>query len=453
MSRHRTAALVLSIGGVAWLGLGLVTLAQGPTAQAPGAGAVANSSRAELTVLKALMSNPSTAPYRIVTSMRGGRVVLSGRVGTKQAHDAAVQLGIATGYPIQDDLVIDTVEAHRVAALASYPGFGAAGSLALPSLGAGTVPYVYPPPLFGRLDDPFFGFEPALVTYPPWYRAVAARTASLLAPANPGLVLGPEVLPLVGANGTTPIEVPVGPNPHDGVIEMTLDQWGVAVLRGTVPSFANRVAVGQQIAQTPSISEVINLLTIGHPAPAPFPPAPPAAPGPKPPPTPFPSAEGLPQQAAMAVDDGGLVQRVGQALARRPTLADQPIKVSARDSVVTLSGRVPTIYEAMLAFRAAQQTPGVRVVDDRLEFLVPDDERANPLCQKGRPQDIEPYLAAQLRLQVGDLAHVDQVRLLGETLEIRGTLLREDDRSRLEAILRSMPVLRGFRLEPTFVPE
>ena len=284
---------------------------------------------------------------------------------------------------------------------------------------------------------------------------MAARAASLLAPANPGLVPGPEVPPLVGANGTTPIEVPVGPNPHDGVIEMTLDQWGVAVLRGTVPSFADRVAVGQQIAQTPSISEVINLLQSAIRQAAAFPPAPPAAPGPKPPPTPVPlGARDYRSRLPIAVDDGGLVQRVGQALARRPTLADQPIKVSARDSVVTLSGRVPTIYEAMLAFRAAQQTPGVRVVDDRLEFLVPDDERANPLCQKGRPQDIEPYLAAQLRLQVGDLAHVDQLRLLGDTLEIRGTLLR----ARMIGLgsrpsSARCPCFADSGSNPTFIPE
>ena len=32
------------------------------------------------------------------------------------------------------------------------------------------VPYIYPPPLMGRLDDPFFGFVPPLVSFPPWWR-------------------------------------------------------------------------------------------------------------------------------------------------------------------------------------------------------------------------------------------------------------------------------------------
>ena len=42
--------------------------------------------------------------------------VLAGTVGTKQIHDMAVRLAITTGYPIRDDLVINTGAAHRVAA-------------------------------------------------------------------------------------------------------------------------------------------------------------------------------------------------------------------------------------------------------------------------------------------------------------------------------------------------
>jgi hypothetical protein len=53
----------------------------------------------------------------------------------------------------------------------------------------------------------------------------------------------------------------------------------------------------------------------------------------------------------------GLARRVSEALARRPALADHPIKVSEHDGIVTLAGRAPTIEEALIAFRAAQQTP------------------------------------------------------------------------------------------------
>ncbi|WP_406695423.1 hypothetical protein V5E97_30810 [Singulisphaera sp. Ch08] len=66
---------------------------------------------------------------------------------------------------------------------------------------------------------------------------------------------------------------------------------------------------------------------------------------------------------------------------------------------------------------------------------------------------MEPYLTAQIRRQVGDIAHIDQVRLQGDTLEIQGTLLQQDDKARLDAILRSIPVLRGFRLESKFIVE
>src|SRR5205807_3436207 len=123
---------------------------------------------------------------------------------------------------------------------------------------------------------------------------------------------------------------------------------------------------------------------------------------------------------AIAANRDDLSRRLEQAIAARPALAGLAIKASIRDGVAYLQGKVPTVYEAMLAFRAAQQTPGVRRVDDRLEFVVPDGEARNPLQQKGRPEDIEPYLTEQIRRQVGDLAHIDQVRVRGDTLEIRG---------------------------------
>jgi hypothetical protein len=142
-----------------------------------------------------------------------------------------------------------------------------------------------------------------------------------------------------------------------------------------------------------------------------------------------------------------------KSLERRPGLAGLPVKVSVREGVASLSGRVPTVFEAMMAFRAAQQIPGVREINDRLEFVVPDAETRNPLLDKGRPDDVEPYIQAQIRRQVGDLAHVDRVRMQGDGLTVTGTLVRENDLARVEAILRSMPVLRGFRLHPEFTPE
>ena len=126
----------------------------------------ARSDQPDAIVLSVIRANPLTAPYAITAAWRNGTVVLAGRVGTSVIHDMAVRTVIDLGYPVRDDLVIDTAEAHRVALAQAVGGpwsSPAAGSL------VGSAPYfVYPPPLFGRLDDPFFGFEPPLVSFPPW---------------------------------------------------------------------------------------------------------------------------------------------------------------------------------------------------------------------------------------------------------------------------------------------
>jgi hypothetical protein len=156
---------------------------------------------------------------------------------------------------------------------------------------------------------------------------------------------------------------------------------------------------------------------------------------------------------AMARDGQKLTRRVALALARRAPLAGLPIAVQSRGDVVTLSGKVPSAYEAMLAYRMVEQTPGVRDIADQLQFQVPDENHPNPLRQRGRPEDLEPYLTSQIRRHVGDLAHVDRVRVRGDLLEIRGTLLNSEDQNRVQAILRSMPLLRDFRLEPVLSAE
>ena len=152
----------------------------------------------------------------------------------------------------------------------------------------------------------------------------------------------------------------------------------------------------------------------------------------------------------MARDTQDLTRRIADALSRRSPLKDLPIGVQTRDGVATLSGKVPSAYEAMLAYRTVEQTPGVRDMVDQLTFQVPDENHPNPLRQKGRPEDVEPYLSAQIRRHLGDLAHVDRVRIRGEIVEIRGTLTNAGDRDRIAAILRSIPLLRDFRVEPEF---
>jgi hypothetical protein len=154
-----------------------------------------------------------------------------------------------------------------------------------------------------------------------------------------------------------------------------------------------------------------------------------------------------------ALDLQRLSRRVVDALTRRPALSGQDIKVRTTGDSVTLSGKVASAYEAMLAFRAAQQTPGVRDVVDRLEFLVPDEDHPNPLVRKGRPEDIEPYLTAQMSRHLGELAHIDGVKSHGDHLEVRGTLLDAADKDRVLAILRSIPVLHGFQVDSTLTTD
>jgi len=232
-------------------------------------------------------------------------------------------------------------------------------------------------------------------------------------------------------------------------------------LRGVVNTMDERIGVGQKLANSPGVTQVINLLevvprtTAGGPTDAPPPPPTPPTIPLTPPVTHVPDAprDIEPEKAPVLVDSDPLSKRISAAITKRPALEGLAIKIVNRDGVVTLSGKVPSAFEAMLAYRAAEQTVGVKEVIDRMEFTLPDADAPNPLKTKGRPEDIEPYLLAQVRRQVGDLAHVDQIRVRGDSLEIRGTLARADDAARVEAMLRSIPLLRGFRIDPALVAE
>ncbi len=219
---------------------------------------------------------------------------------------------------------------------------------------------------------------------------------------------------------------PLPPN----TIEATIDPYGVATLRGVVPTDAARIEIGQRLARQPGINQVVNRLTIGplaNAAPAPRrvlddnPPPPPTPSLVRPPRDPAEPAgqpirmteparsQPAPADRAVARADGPS-GRADRSIQGRPELAGQPVKVAVRDGVASLSGSVPSVYEAMLAFRAVQQTPGVQAVVDTLKFVVPDGSAANPLLTRAKPTDVEPYLEAQVRRQVGDAAHVDRIR-------------------------------------------
>ena len=300
--------------------------------------------------------------------------------------------------------------------------------------------------------------------------------AGTFAPATAANNFGPAVNPTgaminptdAGTPATT-TETDIGPIP-DGTIDMEVDRAGIATLRGAVPTIEDRLAIGQRVAQTAGVAQVINLLTIkpelsrmgaanvNAAAPAnglgfnPPPPPAPAGAEPGAEPAALRPIVSTPRSAAPARPDAGgdapTADRASRALADRAAVIGAPVQVKVRDGTATVSGRVASVYEAMLAYRAVQQTPGVRAVDDKLEFTVPDGApgTANPLIDRGRPDDVEPYLEAQIRRQVGDVAHIDRVRITADALDLRGTLARAEDRDRFDAILRSMPILRGFQV-------
>jgi osmotically-inducible protein OsmY len=435
---------------------------QSPAERSNGTGA----GEPEAVVVSLLRANPLTAPYHVSATWQKGVLILSGRVGTSAVHDLAVRTVIALGYPVRDDLVIDTAEAHRVALKQTAVAYWPAQALAQPAL-AGSAPYfVYPPPLFGRVDDPFFGFEPPLVSFLPW----AGGSAPPL-----GQTPGMPVLP----NRSGPIsqaQVSAELAPPKGNIRLTVDAGGQVFLSGTVASEEDRRVIESEARNTPGVTRVYSELQVARrgsetpppppqpyvapePEPKPVPPQPelkahPEVPGQRPgessSPTPGARApRSAPAQPALARDGQKLTLRVAEALSRSAPLAGLPIWVQSRGDTVTLSGKVPSAYEAMLAYRKVEQTPGVGKIVDLLQFQLPDENHLNPLCRKGRAEDIEAYLLSQVRRHVGNLADVDQVHVNGDLLEVRVTLARDVDRNRVLAILRSMPLLRNFRLEST----
>ena len=414
--------------------------------------------------MSAIRSHPLTAPYPIAATWQKGKVVLAGRVGTKQVHDTAVRLAIDIGYPFRDDLVIDTGMAHFVAqSAAAVMGGGVGGPLGTQSAAS---PYVYPPPLFGRVDDPFFGFVPPLISYPPWWSR-GTQTGPMIQPRR---APGAEPPATSAANGpSNQAWQPLKVDPVKGQVDINVDISGQVFLRGVAVSEEAAQEIIEAARSVPGVTGVFSEIQViprrapietetppPLPVPVPDPPRPnavaPAVNSPAPAPGIVPERPRA-SAAPAALDAQALSRRVIGSLGRRPQVAELPVKVRSDDGVVTLSGQVPSTYEAMIVYRAAQQTPGVREIVDRLEFTVPDEDHINPLLQKGRPDDIEPYLASQIRRHVGDLAHIDRVTARGDLLELRGTIENAADQERLMATLRSIPVLHGFRLETKFSPE
>ncbi len=259
-------------------------------------------------VLRGLALNPATAPYNFATALKDDRLVLMGRVGTKRVHDIAIRTALAFTPSIDDQLVIDTA-ATLLATTPASPGVapGAYPASAMPmsafpptygvyGSGSGGVPYVYPQPLLGYWDEPFYGFQPPVISYPPWWRALSARRLAESAAANAS---APAVASAPGIPTSVPVTPPSIPEADPGpiadsplppdTVEMTLDARGVAVLRGTVPTLEDRIAIGKKIAETAGVTDVVNLLNVAQPEATAEPNA--AEDRPPPPPAPEPATE------------------------------------------------------------------------------------------------------------------------------------------------------------------
>ncbi len=384
---------------------------------------------AEAALIQDLAADPITAPYRFVATRRAdGKILLRGRVGSRAVYDEAVRVAIGGGYPIVEALTIDT---------------GVAVTVLPPPPLLPPPAYVYPPPLFGAIDDPFFGLEPPPISYPPYWPWLSARRL-----ADFDAATMPAAAPAMAP-------VPRGTVPLSESVELTIDPTGVGTLRGRVPTLADKLALGRQLAGVSGVNEVINLLDVAEDDPGPADPptaVEPVAPAPEPdpsfvpPPPPPPAPE--PDPTLVAPAPPGRLDPAAEALAGVPELAALPIRTSVRDGVATIAGKVPGAAEAFRAWDAVRKAPGVLEVVDRLEFPPPaGDPPRNPLVDQADREGVAAYLEAQVRKQVGDQARIDGVRLLGRTLEVRAATRRPEDRARIEAILRSTPVLRGLTVE------
>ncbi len=468
------------LGGV--LGMSPLTGLDRAVAQTPRGATAAGA--AEQAILQALATDPRTAGYSFGISRRGGRLALAGRVGSRVAHDVAIRTAMEVTPSLEDDLIIDTAVQPVAMAQTGVVGVTAAQRMPGPwpnqpatytTWSLGGQPYTYPMPLFGAIDEPFYGFEPPAISYPPYWGALtAARRAEQAAQvaARPA----PRNAP------AAPVEAPAAPvaNAAPGArpaVEMTIDDDGVATLRGPVPSETVRRKLVEQIAATPGVSRVVDQLTVeaGNappnpvarpdvpPPPAPMPPEPvlPDASDPAPRPAAIP-AQPRPESAIVAQEiaprlpadpDRALEQRIARSVTRTLGAALPDLRVTAAGGSVTLGGSVPTLYEAMCVYRAAQQTPGVRQIDDRLRFTVPGLDGPNPLRERGPSEEVEAYLLAQIIRQVGDAAHIDRVDLDGDRLRVEGVLADASGRDRLDAMLRTMPILRGLNVQGAFRSE
>ena len=300
----------------------------------------------------------STRPGKTVPS------ILSGRVGTKQVHDAAVQMAIAFGFRFRDDLVIDTAETMR-AAMSATPSMTGYGGLA-PNLSASY--YVYPAAplrLAGRpvLRDAAAGGElRPVVASPrtaPWRpewppggpmpirarcRQRAGRAGGRIRSGPPAGLGGEPARGPSAGRGRPWARAPTAPwnsPPAKGDIEITVDATGQVFLRGVVASEEAAREIEQTAWSVPGVSRVVTQLQVRprhaergrpseEPPPPPPQPVPPAGDRRMVPPRPDPAAAGRAGRGARPVADPAPTRTRGESPEPPPPGAVVPAAAPAR---------------------------------------------------------------------------------------------------------------------------
>ena len=420
--------------------------------------------RPEQVVLSAIRSNPADGSLSR-SWRRGKRTRSSWRGGSAPSRCTTWPSGwrSTSAFPFRDDLVIDTGMAHVVAQSAAA---GMAGRCCRARRASQSrLPYIYPPPLFGRLDDPFFGYVPPLVSYPPWWsRGNQTRFDDGAARKGPGAAAADRAAPAAGAPnaGWRPLEV----DPVKGQVEISVDMAGQVFLRGAVVSeqaareidrrrtqCSGRDRGLQRVASRPPASRrLIN----PPPPPVPMPAAPKVAERPRPrgrsapapavvPARPKPATELRPalDSQALTAPRRGLARAAaaGCGLARQGAL-DRRRRHAVRPGPIGLRGHARVPGRPANAGRARDRRP--------------------PRIHRPRRRPSQPPAAkrpARRRRALPGLADSPPRRRSRphrprpgprRLLELRGTIQNAGDHDRLLAILRSIPVLHGFRLEPEF---
>jgi osmotically-inducible protein OsmY len=135
--------------------------------------------------------------------------------------------------------------------------------------------------------------------------------------------------------------------------------------------------------------------------------------------------------------DAQIQTDVIQELKWDPSVTHEHIGVAVADSIVTLSGTVPTYIEKYAAEKAAKRVSGVKAVVEKIEVKLPGEYRRDD-------QDIAKAVVSQFRwhTQIPD----DLVKASVENgwVELTGEVEWEYQRKAAEIVIRGLSGVRGI---------